>query len=342
VTRLIALVALSIPSAASAATVYNAGDFTLSLGFGLGDVAGLGEVEFTGYMNGSIDEVGEIFIHRVAVRLDDAALETADLGDVTFSPNAASHWSGSLDPETGEMGLHGMLSIGVSSADYLLGPRCEIGPIELRLNTGASGEIEGELYDSESGRVVLADGAFDVPISSGCRDLSGVSFDETVVLPAESGRSWLAMEVHLEDESGAPLRSEDWLGEGDTGDTGDPGFDTGAPPDGHEPGAGGGEVGGEASYDTGPPPLGHEPGAGGGDTSDPGYDTGAPPHGDEPGAGGDDGDTSDPGYDTGPPPHGDEPGAGGDDDTGGGGGDGGGPGGGGPGGGGGFGGGLGG
>ena len=311
-TRAIALLALALPTTAFGSTIRNAGDFEFTLGLSLGDIASMGEVEFSGQITGSIDEDGMISIPQAGFALDPMPMTTSMLGEIVITPTAAGDWSGSLEPETGALVLEGSFSFGVAGVGFPMGFRCSMAPVVMRLASGSSGDFEGEAYDPESGHGVLVDAEYEVPESRGCFDTIELTFDETVGLPAPANTSWIAMEYDMLDSEGTPLRSEDWYDVGglEPFDVSDPGWwpmddatrdtagidtgpepfdsapptDTGAPPDGHEAGAGGG--GGDVTLDTGPPPYGHEDGAGDGtDTSDPGFDPGPPPHGDEDGAG---------------------------------------------------------
>ncbi|MGQ0826398.1 MAG: Calx-beta domain-containing protein [Actinomycetota bacterium] len=152
------------------AGVSNPGAFDITLSNGTLAIDGASiDVAFdglTGTGSGTVTPDGTVSIAALVLPpFDFELLATGGPGTGipgTASPVATLPWSGTIDPDTGELTVSGDLITNVA-VPALGASQCPLGPLALNMTTGTSGASMGVAYDDTTGTASIVDHLFGIP-----------------------------------------------------------------------------------------------------------------------------------------------------------------------------------
>lgn len=112
---------------------------------------------------GTIDGAGVMNFPLAGLTFAPFNILVAGAIPATVSIQPTADWTGTLDPATGAMTLHGPLLSHLSDGGALLGTDCPVGPLDLNLTSGTSGAATGTAYAAATGFGVVVDNDFIIP-----------------------------------------------------------------------------------------------------------------------------------------------------------------------------------
>jgi LPXTG-motif cell wall-anchored protein len=148
--------------------------------------------------------------------IDGAGIMTFPLAGLSFAPfnilvagaipavvniQPLADWTGTLNPATGAMTLHGPLMSHLAdpagAIPAFLGTDCPVGPLDLNLTTGTSGAVTGTPYAAATGFGKVVDNAFVIPKTpepnSTCNGATLINSGAPLPLAAGSSTTTLTM-----------------------------------------------------------------------------------------------------------------------------------------------------